>query len=268
MNNGIQMINDHRPVDTYYNGVKIAGSETKTFTGTSLSIADTYNDYFHELTLTGRYEQATPTITNPVHPTFSGDCMLTVGGDTVEIPTLRATPDYADSYNILTGQHDSVVHEGVFSNPNAFTVRYINHHSGGGRLFSSFWISSQPFNGRCVCSHFPTHDENIHGNYFYPAGTQSFFYGSGWYAFVICHPELGLTTAMTEAEQLTVFRNWMQSEINKGTPPTAWVNKNNPTTTQLTPQAPRTAPYQTNITDNGVLACDKTATLKVFWRTE
>lgn len=44
MKNGVQMINDHRPVETFLNGKKIAGSKVKTFTGTSLSIADTYND--------------------------------------------------------------------------------------------------------------------------------------------------------------------------------------------------------------------------------
>ena len=101
------MINDHRPVDTYYNGKKIAGSETKTFSGTSLSIADTYNDYFHELTVTGRYQERR--IDNPIYP-FSGDCTLTIGNDEVDIPPLRAVlaeggTIHADGYNVMTGEY-------------------------------------------------------------------------------------------------------------------------------------------------------------------
>lgn len=91
MNNGIQMINDHRPVDTYYNGVKIAGSELKTFTGTSLSIADTYNDTFSALTLSGRYEQT---------KTVQGKNLLPYINDTMTIYGVNFTRNHDCSVTI------------------------------------------------------------------------------------------------------------------------------------------------------------------------
>jgi hypothetical protein len=272
MKNGVQMINDHRPVDTYYNGKKIAGSETKTFSGTSLSIADTYNDYFHELTLTGRYQQSEPSIDNPVYPTFSGDCTLTVGNDEVDIPPLRATDFYADSYNILTGQVETIVDETILTSADGFGVHYRNNFNDvGGVLtyFSAFWLTGQlSTSGYGFCSHLPRYDAEKHGSYFYPTFAESFFYGNASSRrFVMKHSDLGLTTAMTSEEQLAVFKAWVVGENNNGTPIKFWVNRTTPIVTQLTPKTIKTMPYQTNITDNGTLPCNKTATLKVFRRT-
>ena len=48
---------DYKPVNIYKGSEKIAGWEEKTFSGTNLNIDGTYNDEFHSLMVSGRYER-------------------------------------------------------------------------------------------------------------------------------------------------------------------------------------------------------------------
>ena len=65
MKNGVQFINDYRYVDTYRNGIKIAGSKFIELSGESLSVSDTYNF----------------------------DCSITINGKTIETGTGTKAPD-------------------------------------------------------------------------------------------------------------------------------------------------------------------------------
>lgn len=387
---------EYKPVNIYMGDKKISGWENRTFDGTELHIPDTYNDYFSELILSGRYHQDAPSIDNPVYPTFAGNCKLAVDGqnifdaasktqnyttglrasysrqtgiltldgttatsqiiffisllteflpgiytfqvikksgyasnennismkcgtystfavpgthsftiaeaypshlttyiesgttfddyqlkiklfkgthtnDEVDIPLLRATDFYADSYNILTGQVETIVDETILTSADGFGVHYrnnFNYVDGVLTYFSAFWLTEQlSTSGYGFCSHLLRYDAEKHGNYFYPTFAESFFFGSGTSRrFVICHPDLGLTAAMTAEEQLAVFKAWVAGENNNGTPIKFWVNRTTPIVTQLTPKTIKTMPYQTNIYDDGELAMNKEATLKVFGR--
>ena len=268
MKNGVQMINDHRPVDTYYNGVKIAGSETKTFTGTDLSIADTYNDYFHELTLTGRYQQATPSIDNPVYPTFSGDCTLTIGNDEVDIPPLRAVlaeggTIHADGYNVMTGEYVPKITVRVLDGTENFFYRNaLGHYLA---FWTTKWESVNCVYYAILSSHFPLitysaiNNDLVQGISNIPTRP----------IIKILDSVIGVDRyTNTQAEYAVAFNSFLASEYANGTPVTLCQVLATPAVTQLTPQTPKTVPYQTNIYDNGILPCDKTATVKVFGRTE
>ena len=266
MKNGVQMINDHRPVDTYYNGVKIAGSETKTFSGTSLSIADTYNDSFSALTLSGRYQQDTPSVDNPVYPTFSGDCTLTVGNETLNIPILRAVlaeggTIHADSYNVMTGEYVPKITVRVLDGTENFQYRNALGH------YLTFWttkwgsVNCVPY--AILSSHFPLITYSAINNDL----TQGISNTITRPIIKILDSVIGVDRyTNTEAECAVAFNSFLASEYANGTPVTLYQALATPTVTQLTPQSPKTMPYQTNITDNGSLPCNKTATLKVFGR--
>ena len=268
MKNGVQMINDHRPVDTYYNGVKIAGSETKTFSGTDLSIADTYNDYFHELTLTGRYQQAEPSIDNPVYPTFSGDCTLTVGNDEVDISPLRAVlaeggTIHADGYNVLTGEYVPKITVRVLDGTENFSYRNPTQHYLA--FWTTKWDSVNCVSHAILSSHFPLITYFAINN----GLAQGISNTSTSPMIKILDSVIGVDRyTNTEAEYAVAFNSFLASEYANGTPVTLYQVLAMPAVTQLTPQTPKTVPYQTNIYDNGTLPCEKAATIKVFGRTE
>ena len=267
MKNGVKKINDHRPVDTYYNGKKIAGSETKTFSGTSLSIADTYNDYFHELTVTGRYQQATPSIDNPIYPAFSGDCTLTIGNDEVDIPPLRAVlaeggTIHADGYNVMTGEHIPKVIVRVLDGTENFQFRTALQHYLA--FWTTKWDSVNCVPSAILSSHFPLITYSAINNNL----VQGISNITKRPIIKILDSVIGVDRyTNTEAEYAVAFNSFLASEYANGTPVTLYQVLATPAVTQLTPKIVKTVPYQTNIYDNGILPCEKAATVKVFGRT-
>ena len=119
MNNGVQFINDYCPVATYRNGIKIAGWEYQTVTGTELNIGGTYKDDFKSLVLSGNFEQSTPSIDNPVYPTFAGGDLCISGRNLLDCESGSATQngvnwDYNKDIGVIALNGTSTSNTAVF----------------------------------------------------------------------------------------------------------------------------------------------------------
>lgn len=247
---------DYKPVNIYKGSEKISGWEEKTFTGTDLNIHDTYNDDFKSLVLSGRYSQATPTIESPVNPIFSGDCTLYAGDSEIYIPTLRAVDNFADSYDILTGVRTNRIIEQVITGNTWWGTDGVGDRRTD--YFYAYSEETQPFN-HFLCNMLdympwsPSEDKEGITSY-----TRVYV--------VFLKSRLGILETDTASQRLTKLKNYFGALYSAGTPFVVWYARKTPTTTQLTPQAPKALPYLTQVYDGGDLATDKTAEVKVFGR--
>lgn len=270
---------DYKPVNIYKGGEKIAGWEERTYTGTDLVITDTYDDDFHSLVLSGRYEQAgTPSIENPIYPKFGGDCTLYVGDSQIPLPALRSVPLFGDT---LTS--DTLTWDGAGWTFTQYSAEYeilgtetiIQWTAGGENWVSGNYIAFGiylPVSGGTIdycgiCSHFPLVN-NLGINYAGDADYNCFTMRTSPITAVIKikWADLGFGSMPTYATALPVFRQWLTDQRTNGTPVKVWYIKTTATTSYPMLTVPKTTPKVTKVYDDGEVQTNKQVILKVFGR--
>lgn len=240
---------------------------SKTFSGTSLDITKTINAPYKSLVLTGRYTQATPSITNPKYPSFSGNCKLYAGNNEVNVPVLKASLGGADTYDVITGTNTSNITELICTgNENWMRLQAFGATLGNTRNIILFRFNVNAKVGYNIggSSHFETatstDDIGYNTNRRYGQQATNLVY------IKVLATDLGITTSATDTEAVTAFKAWLIAENTKGTPLTLYIVKSTPTTTKLTPVIPQSTQHLTRVYDNGILACDKNAEVLVYGR--
>lgn len=221
LKDGVQFIDGYKPVETYRNGIKIAGSTPATKTGTHLMFNNTYDDYAHELTVYGNTTEIGAGDKSPDNPYefASADGNLISSDengtktDTIAIPTLRRIAhaplsiNVADDYNVNTGACTRRLNEVAFNGTEAWHYNTSTSTSSDTTIYMTAASLGLLTNSQCICTHFPRST----------GGSEYWVIGS-LFNLRFANSRLGVTSENTQAERLAAAKAWLAARHTAGTP--------------------------------------------------
>ena len=271
---GYQII-DGKPVETYYNGSKVAGSKITTTSGAApLTIDRTYNDYAEYFIMSGNSAQSgIPAPDSPVP-------IISVGGNlqvydrselakTVSCPFLRKIGSIADTYNPITGEHVQRMGIRTFKNTDDWRAwsTDMTYQPGHKRLYlwdntASKFLSSNEI----LCTHLKsvdlTNDVSVRAMTENQIGLRAHDTTATNSYFVVDVPNglIGVTDASTTTEIINAWKSYLLSNPNISV---IFVLQN-PITSWLDPVAIPTYYGYTKYDTDSIVKPIMTATVKTF----
>ena len=169
------------------------------------------------------------------------------GYQAITIPPLNKIGDIADTYNPITGEHVQRIGVKVLDGTENWVVQFIYDFR------HTYFISDSSFALQfqsSICSHFKNVNASwgldIYGNYSDHDSLHRKYFNTG-----------------SQLPTLDDFKAWLSAQYAAGTPVTVYYQLATPITTYLTPQTIPTYPHYTQITTDGAIKAQITATVKV-----